>query len=381
MENSCPERGVLHSYLDHEVTSAVRSEIAVHLTRCPACQAVFAELEATSSFVAHSMAAASVPAPSSTIAWQRLQASPKYAGRSHLNWRLVDMWQQLRSRHWRTAVATLFLALLVVSAVTVAPMRAAASQFLSIFRVRKFAVIQVNPSQIDSLQGFGQSLFSKPEGAKPTVSDVTSAAEASKLTGFAVLTPKTLPKDVQGSLKMNVMGAHTMQSDVNLAAARTLLQSSNLPTDALPQGKDSVRVTAKLSPMFTATYGSDRNAIHVIQGRSPEVDVPDGLDIPRLGELGFRLLGMSADEAARLSKSIDWANTLVVPVPANTAQVREVQIHGVKGYVMEASSSRATDGTVRPAEASVMWQVGDVLYGVSGTGSASRLLEVAESLQ
>jgi len=39
----------------------------------------------------------------------------------------------------------------------------------------------------------------------------------------------------------------------------------------------------------------------------------------QLAQIGLEFTGMSSDQAAAFTKSVDWTSTLVVPVPINAA--------------------------------------------------------------
>ncbi|HUV93685.1 MAG TPA: hypothetical protein VMX14_02485, partial [Anaerolineae bacterium] len=52
-----------------------------------------------------------------------------------------------RGRLWRPVLGGVIVLALLVGVFSFAPSRALARQFLSIFRVRKFAIVQVNPDE------------------------------------------------------------------------------------------------------------------------------------------------------------------------------------------------------------------------------------------
>jgi hypothetical protein len=114
----------------------------------------------------------------------------------------------------------------------------------------------------------------------------------------------------------------------------------------------------------------------IFQGRSPEVHVPEGIDLVELGEIGLQLVGRTPEEAARLSQSIDWGTTLVIPVPTNVASVQEIPVRGTSGYLLRDGRDR------RGGNDSVLfWQENGMLYAVTGNVGGEQLLEVAESLK
>src|SRR5688500_511424 len=52
---------------------------------------------------------------------------------------------------------------------------------------------------------------------------------------------------------------------------------------------------------------------------SPIVNAPADLDIEALARLGLEFTGMSTEDAAELTSTVDWTSTLLVPIPRNAA--------------------------------------------------------------
>ena len=72
-----------------------------------------------------------------------------------------------------------------------------------------------------------------------------------------------------------------------------------------------------------------------MQGPIPEVLMPAGVDLAKLGEIGLRKLGMPALEAREFAKKVDWNTTLVVPVPPTATRFREVLVGSSRGVEIE----------------------------------------------
>ena len=85
---------------------------------------------------------------------------------------------------------------------------------------------------------------------------------------------------------------------------------------------------------YTGQYNGDDYEITLAQGISPDVALPDGVDLAELGEAALRLLGMEASQAQALSESIDWSTTLVFPIPTDVDQVRQITIDGTDGLLI-----------------------------------------------
>ena len=372
----CPDEGSWRAYLDGEVLLVDRAAFREHLAACAACTALVSYLQGQANLVRGALAQVPVPEqPSGRAAWARFRAHYLAPARHPLRWRLRTMGQNLRTRNWRLALVGSLLAALIVSVLAFAPLRTAASEFLGIFRVRKFAVVSFDPTRIRDLAGFEEQVFGRPEVGDLRPVEVSSAEEAGRWAGFRVLVPTHVPASWrEDGPRISVTGATAARTRVNLAAARALLQMAGLPTDAIPTDRDVVEVTAQIPPIVTLTYGNGPGSLAIIQARSPEVNVPEGIDLARVGEVGLQLLGLSPQEARRLSRSIDWATTLVIPVPKDIASVREVTVRGVPAYLIHGSGE--ADGV-----ATLVWEANDLLYAVVGNAGMAELVEVAESLR
>jgi hypothetical protein len=370
-----PDEGTWRAYLDKQLPVAKQSILKEHLTGCVQCTATLTHLQSQADAVSAALSQAVTTEPATGAAWQRFRTRKVAPVHYSLSGRMRTMQQNMRFRSWRPALLGVLLVTLVVSMTVITPLRTAASQFLGIFRVRKFAVISIDPAQMKNLAGFEQQVFVNPriDEVKPVT--VANTEEAGQLAGFRVLAPSRLPQGVSGTAQIRVMGATTAHTEVNLAAARAVLQLANLPTDAIPSDRETIAVTARIQPVVTFVYDEGATPLSIIQAHSPEVDVPDGIDLPRLGELGLQLLGLSPAEAQRLSQNIDWATTLIIPVPSNIASVREVTVRGANGYMIRESSRGANN------ESTLIWEENGLLYAVVGNADSVNLVEVAESLQ
>lgn len=379
----CPPAGVFRAYLDHELAGAELSTVQAHLTGCRPCADRLERLQAGSALVYDALGGLQVPEPATRAAWQRFQAHRQARPSHSMHERIAAMWQTLRYRHWRVALASLVLVAALVSVMAIEPVHAGAARLLSIFRVQKIAVIEVDPSNLDNLKSFQEKIFTKPETTPSKTTDVANAGAADSAAGYKVLIPDNVEAIAGPRTSFVVKGAFTASSTVNLAAARALFESAGLSTDALPAGKDSLPLTAHIPAVVSMRYGSGATAVTIVQGPSPEVNVPDGLDTKALAKAGLQLLGMPASQAADLSESIDWATTLVVPVPQDAATVQQVDVRGTTGYLLTekpgGSAHRGRgDGPEGPT---LFWEANGMLYAVNGNLSLEDLVGIANSLK
>jgi len=137
------------------------------------------------------------------------------------------------------------------------------------------------------------------------------------------------------------------------------------------------RSTADIGFIVTQGYRVGNGTLIVIQSPSPALTMPEGVDLPRMGEALLRVLGMSDADARRLAQQIDWTSTLIIPLPTNLVQFREVQVDGSTGLVLEQTGQ----DTGEP-DRFVIWERGGIVYAVSGHNvSVDELLQTADSMK
>ena len=84
-----------------------------------------------------------------------------------------------------------------------------------------------------------------------------------------------------------------------------------------------------------ATSGDKPRRVMLLQGRSPVATLPEGVDLASLAEIGLRVMGLESAEAHRFANSVDWRTTLIVPVPADIATFRQIDVQGNPGLIIE----------------------------------------------
>jgi len=283
------------------------------------------------------------------------------------------------NRRVTRAIATGVVVLaMLIGVFSFAPTRALARQFLSVFRVRKFAVVQVDPNQ-DQMEAVVNALSDTLISQEPEVyvdepaTSVADVTEASALAGFEVRMPSYMP-----GFQVNVPGEIDVDIEVK---GRTEV--------GMTLGQDSLKVLFELAGMDPGLAPNDlgdgviramipsavmiqNERYSLMQMLDPVVEYPEGVDPVLIGEAGLRIMGLSEDEAQRLSQSIDWANTMLLPVPTDMLQVRETVVAGSAAVLMIPA-----EGQDRPT---LIWEHDDVVYVLNGAGAHESLVRIAESM-
>ena len=271
----------------------------------------------------------------------------------------------------RFATIGLVLVLMVSALVAFPSVRAAANDFLGLFRVQKFAPISVSPQQLALLERLGE------EGLEPGEFVVTqelgepqqvdSPEAAAAVAGF---TPQGLPNRAE-LIRTYVMDGGAGHLVVDLAGARAIVEAAGADPLLLPDSLDGARVDVTVYDSIGQLYDT---GVVLIQSPIPDVNYPADVNPAVLGEALLQVLGTEPGEARRIAQSIDWTSTLLLPIPQDLGTYREANINGVSGVVLEPFDP--------DAEAAVVWQKDGMVYMMrAGRLSVDELLAQANLVQ
>jgi len=302
------------------------------------------------------------------------QESPAGSGRPPSQDKRDDRartWIPMRPGSRRALFSGLAAALVVLSFISFPTLRAAADSLLQTFRVQSVVFVPVNADRIKQLSGIlsdPTSLFiSQPSVVgTPNSSRFGSVQEAAQAAGFTPDQPATFPA-APASTQFTVHDNMKVAAQVNVDTIRKLLETAGITDVSLPDALGSEPITADVPPFVESRYTGNGYDITLVQGHSPNVTLPKGVDLAQLGKAGLELIGMQPDQAGQMSRQIDWSSTLVVPFPANLNNVLKVDIGGSQGLLVTAqgaSSSKEDAGNMM----AVYWQKGDRFYVLAGRG-------------
>ena len=304
---------------------------------------------------------------------------------------------------WRRFVPALAGAGLVAAlalAFTLEPVRAAAREFLDLFRGKRFAAVPVDPQRLERLAKGGLDFKSlvadqvqvvvAPEEPVEVASPEAGAVEA----GIVAQLPTVLPRRTQMA-EARVARPGTFRVQVDTAKLEALALAAGAEEIEIPAWWNGATVDVEMPPVLamryarTVEYGDGRppreDSFVLFQAATPQVELPEGFDLAILGRLGLRVAGMSADEALSFSRAIDWRATFLVPVPIQGGTFREVGVSGQKGLLVtvQPPPRTAPDGPARRAHSVLLWSTADKVFALQGpaTHDGVEILEMAQSIQ
>jgi hypothetical protein len=386
--------GEIRAFLDHEPAALEKEHTEQHLVECQQCRI---QAETLSARVRQTNAHVAVLAPQPSE-----MPIPANLAQARFEIRARNMEKKLCSRKMfarQYRLAWIAVAIVAILAVALAfqPVRAIANSFLGLFRVKQFTIVQVDPGHLpDQLGSSSQFEYLLSEDVQ--VEDlgepqqVADAAEASALAGI----PVRLPTSIEGDLRLEVQPGGQASFKVDLARVRAVLAELGQEDLQLPDNLDGATVTLDLPTSVVASYGEcqhdpeaaqaagtdpDAPTQHfsectsLVQMISPTITAPPGLDLAKLGEAFLQVMGMSPEDAAKFSQTVDWTTTLVVPIPLDGTNYSELQVDGVQGWYIKNSFEDQPDQYI------VIWIKDDIVYGLTGPGNKSTALTIAESLK
>ncbi len=286
-------------------------------------------------------------------------------------------------RAWAIAAAVLAVIGLTF---TLPSVRASAQAFLELFRVRNFAAVPVDPARIQRLQSASVNLDHligdhvekvHDPGPMQVVADPSAAAS---LAGMPVAVPRELPRGLALD-SVRVRGLAEARVTVALAPLRNLLTTLAIDDVTLPQNLDGSKVMLRMPPAVLLGYRGDKARATLIQSRSPELGLPAGLDLPELGEIGLRIMGLSKTEAHRFAQTIDWHSTMLVPMSASAASFDQVDVHGQHGLLITFAGNAPENHERAHDRSMLLWSEGDKVYALTGNIGRVDLTQMANSVR
>lgn len=334
----------------------------------------------------------------------REEPRPEFAGALRERLHEIDERAQARRapgplRRLTPALAGGALVAAVALGFTLEPVRAAAREFLDLFRVKRFAAVPVDPARLERLARGGLDFKSLVADqvqvvVPPEKPEEVATAEAGALAaGIALAQPAALPFGYELAAAAVARPGH-YRVQVDSAKLEALAQAAGADEIEIPAFWNGATVDVELPPNLMLRYARTAEAgaspapeetIVLVQSATPDVVLPEGFDLATLGRLGLRVAGMSAEDARSFSRAIDWRTTLLVPVPLQGGTYREVDVAGERGLLVTYTPPTvpAPGGATRRARQRtlLLWSANDKAYALSGPGGGSELLEMAQSVR
>ena len=382
------DEGKLRAYLDQALPPEEAAQVKKQLAGSPEARAVLARLRQERADFAPYLAALAPPPEELSVAsqaWRRWQA--QITGPSS-QFQITDIRERIKTmfnrsfiKRYQPVLAILTVVAIIAISFSFAPVRAVARDFLKIFRVQTIRVVQVDREQMEALRDNPnlKGLIDKLEAQIKVIADdepqkVDSLDEAAELVGYPVVQITALPEDVgEPSITVHQEKVVHLQLDKDLLEA--IFEAAEIEVDLPDSLNEEPIVVTQPNTVIQKWHEEGQVVLEFVQMTAPAIEYPDDLDLNALGVAGLQLLGMSKEEAETLAATIDWANTIILPIPNDSEiTIAEVSINGANGLLF-----------VNPDEeegsTAVTWMQNGMSYFINGDYSAEQTIEMAESVK
>ncbi|RNB60044.1 zf-HC2 domain-containing protein [Brevibacillus gelatini] len=389
----CADTGLMQTFLDGECDAQESAQLRAHLEECGQCQALLEELKALDDWSrekieAHVFAQADQVKVDTEAAWQRFsqtvgktKKSELHDWQSHGQHRAKRSWQEMNksTKRWMTAASA---AAVVAVSLSFPQVQAAASDFLSIFRMNKVEFVKVTPEdlqQVESwiangnvgemdLQGIGKIwIDGMEEGKQDKRNQYYNSREAAEKAGVKL---PELPDElaVDG---VEVTSPYRVHLEINTERANKLLAQLQVEAkfDEKLNGQRITLEIPKMQKTWIAT-GNDSYSYAVVD--APELKAPEGVDLGQLRETMLALPFIPDQVKKQMLAIEDWKHTIPVPYMADGKSDRkEVKVNGADGMLLTGKY-----------ETHLVWQQDGKIHMLDGSEkSGEALLALAKKLK
>jgi hypothetical protein len=222
----------------------------------------------------------------------------------------------------------------------------------------------------------------------------SDASAATQLAGFPVL----LLGSRKDAPKLVVSGAHAVNLTVDRTRLQAIFNEAGHPDLVVPQSLEGAAVAVQIPRAVQVQYGTcptpttATNAIasnvtgppaastqfsdcvRLREGSSPTVNVPSGLDIEHLAEIGLEVAGMNSTQSHDFLQTVDWKSTLSMTVPRFLRSYQGVKVNGAPGTLLTLAGRRGPGYTL-------IWVKNGIDYSLVGFGDSSQAVDLASSLK
>jgi hypothetical protein len=223
---------------------------------------------------------------------------------------------------------------------------------------------------------------------------VSDAAAATQMAGFHV----QLISARKDSPILVVGGEHKVNVTVDRERLQEIVNEAGHPDLVLPQSLNGSSLAVQIPRSANIQYGTcpgpatATNAItsnitgptptttqfsdcvRLREGPSPIVNVPSGLDVGNLAQIGLETGGMTPNQARDFLQTVDWKSTLSMSVPRFLRSYEEVKVAGTKGTLLSMAGRRGPGYTL-------IWAKNGIVYTLTGFGDSSQAIGLADSLK
>ena len=306
------------------------------------------------------------------------------------------------SKRWRPYLAGAAVIAVVAVGLSLPAGRSLVGRFFRSLRMQKVQAVNVDlssftdPNANPALHQMVAQMISDKVVVTVNESDqpASDVSTATQLAGF----PVQLLGNRKDSPKLVVAGAHAINLTVDRTRLQAIFNEAGHPDLVVPQSLDGAAVAVQMPRTAEVQYGtcptptSATNAIasnvtgppasstqfidcvRLREGPSPTVNVPPGLDIQHLAEIGLEVAGMNSTQSHDFLQTVDWKSTLSMTVPRFLRSYQAVKVKGAQGTLLTLAGRRGPGYTL-------IWAKNGMVYSLVGFGDSTEAVDLASSLK
>jgi len=340
-----------------------------HLETCAECQARYGTVSKDALAISSLMTAPELKVDVAS-AFNRVRSAP--AAQPRFGFRLPVVRPGSRPLVLAFATAVAAIAVLVT----------AIAQDSNTFTPQTLTPVPVTMADMESLSqlsAYGTITWTK----QPQPQIVTSAAEATSISGLPAPKVATLPAGVSSTVTYAAMGQATAVFTFSSAKAAAAAAQTGKTLPALPAGMEGAQLTVTVGPAVAEIYGNISKpaaGADITQAALPQLIVGETsapvatssqVTVAQFEKYLLAQPGISPELKAAINAIGDPSTTLPIPIPVQFATSSKVTIQGVQGLAL---------GDNTGVGAGVIWINHGVVYGVVGTIKRDDAVNVANQL-
>jgi hypothetical protein len=166
-----------------------------------------------------------------------------------------------------------------------------------------------------------------------------------------------------------------MSLTLDVDRVNAMIQSLNGPK-LLPRELDGETFVVNYPNSLSVEYGTapGRTPISLLQMRSPELQVPDKVNVDAVRDALLSLPIWPERIRTQLAGINDWRNTLIIP---DAGQNSEVLVRGYPGLYISGQNPNHAGLD----QAGLIWSESGLVYGLYGSFTQEQALQLAESMR
>jgi hypothetical protein len=312
------------------------------------------------------------------------------------------MLQEASRNKWQKFLPAVIGAVVVAGIVGFPSGRELLGRFFRSLRMQKVQAVNVNlsaftdPNANPALHQMIAQMISDDVVVAANEPDqpAADAAAAKQLSGFDV----SVISERKDSPKFVVTGRHAFDMTLNRDRLQTVFSQAGHPEISVPPALNGAPLKVEIPRAVEIQYGhcptpasasqtlannisgpppsstEYSDCLRLREGPNPIVNVPEGVDIQKLAEIGLETAGMNPGQAREFLHNVDWQSTLVMAVPRFLRSYEAVKVAGAKGTLLSMAGRRG------PGYA-LIWAKNGTGYMLTGFGDASHAVDVADSVK